>query len=156
MTGIEIRPFESSGATDAEYEALALRLAREPQLLAELRRKLGANRLTHPLFDAPRYARHLEAAFTRMWEIWVKGEAPQPFAITPLPIEETAERAIAPVRIPAQSGATTTILRVPFAACPLCGGADHSLQPACHQLPRLGLGGLNQPVLHYEPEHQWK
>ncbi|HEX4524187.1 MAG TPA: tetratricopeptide repeat protein, partial [Casimicrobiaceae bacterium] len=35
----------------AEYEALALRLAREPASLTALRTKLAANRLSHPLFD---------------------------------------------------------------------------------------------------------
>ncbi|HEY5225617.1 MAG TPA: tetratricopeptide repeat protein, partial [Methylovirgula sp.] len=35
-----------------DYETLALRLATEPERLADLRRKLAANRLNHPLFDA--------------------------------------------------------------------------------------------------------
>ncbi|MGB8278336.1 MAG: tetratricopeptide repeat protein [Methylovirgula sp.] len=117
--------------SDEEYETLALRLATEPQLLADLRRKLHANRLTHPLFDTRRYARHLEAAFTRMWEIWAKGEAPQPFAVAPLPLEETAKLspsklATGPAIKPAAMLGTTKILREPYAACPLCGSTDHS------------------------------
>ena len=42
----------------AAYEALALRLAREPALLQDLRHKLLGNRLTAPLFDIARYTRH--------------------------------------------------------------------------------------------------
>lgn len=51
-----------------DYEALALRLARDPDRLAALREKLEANRLTTPLFDSTRYTRHLEQAYSRMWE----------------------------------------------------------------------------------------
>jgi predicted O-linked N-acetylglucosamine transferase (SPINDLY family) len=52
----------------ADYEALALRLAREPARLAGLRAKLAASRATHPLFDTARFTRHLEAAYVQMWE----------------------------------------------------------------------------------------
>jgi predicted O-linked N-acetylglucosamine transferase (SPINDLY family) len=52
----------------AEYEALALRLAREPQTLAALRAKLAANRHTHPLFDMARYTRDFEALLLRTWD----------------------------------------------------------------------------------------
>src|SRR5204863_3407511 len=47
-----------------DYEALALKLAREPPYLASLKAKLANNRLTYPLFDTQRYTRHIEAAFT--------------------------------------------------------------------------------------------
>jgi predicted O-linked N-acetylglucosamine transferase (SPINDLY family) len=66
-----------------DYEAQALRLATRPEALADLRQKLAANRATHPLFDTPRFARHIESAFRRMWEIWVAGEAPQAFGVAP-------------------------------------------------------------------------
>ncbi len=98
----------------AEYEALTLRLANEPALLAEIRRKLNANRLTHPLFDANRYTRHLEAAFTRMWEIWAGGGRPEAFAVAPIAAPAVAD--MAEVRN----------LRRLYAACPLCGSADHA------------------------------
>jgi predicted O-linked N-acetylglucosamine transferase (SPINDLY family) len=45
-----------------EYEALALRLAREHELLSSLRSRLATNRLTYPLFDTEHHARHVEAA----------------------------------------------------------------------------------------------
>ena len=51
----------------ADYETLALRLAREPALLATYRARLAANRATHPLFDMARYARNIEDAMQRLW-----------------------------------------------------------------------------------------
>jgi len=68
----------------ADYEALALRLATEPALLAAARAKLARNRQTHALFDTDRLRRHIEAAYTRMWEIFERGEPPQSFAVAPL------------------------------------------------------------------------
>jgi len=65
----------------AEYEALALKLAGDPALLAGLRERLARNRLTTPLFDCERYARHLEAAYEEMWNIWQRGEAPRAIAV---------------------------------------------------------------------------
>jgi predicted O-linked N-acetylglucosamine transferase (SPINDLY family) len=52
----------------AEYEALALRLAREPASLTGLRTKLAANRLSHPLFDMARYTQDFEALLLRTWD----------------------------------------------------------------------------------------
>ena len=51
------------------YEALALRLAREPAVLAGFRERLQANLTTEPLFDTEAFARHLESAFVAMWRI---------------------------------------------------------------------------------------
>jgi protein O-GlcNAc transferase len=68
-------------ASLADYEARAIQLAREPALLREVRRRLAHNRLHMPLFDMTRYARDIEAAFTRMWERWSKGELPAPFSL---------------------------------------------------------------------------
>jgi protein O-GlcNAc transferase len=67
-----------------DYEALALALAREPERLALLRRKLEQNRRTAPLFDTPRFARHIETAYRTMWEIHCRGEKPRGFAEAPL------------------------------------------------------------------------
>jgi predicted O-linked N-acetylglucosamine transferase (SPINDLY family) len=66
-----------------EYEALAQRLAREPQLLGELRVRLAQNRLTSPLFDTARYTRHVEAAYWRMCELWKAGHPPAAFSVPP-------------------------------------------------------------------------
>ncbi|MGP0090121.1 MAG: tetratricopeptide repeat protein [Xanthobacteraceae bacterium] len=67
-----------------EYEGLALRLATDPPRLQSIRRGLGANRLTHPLFDTDRFRRHIEAAYMTMWEMWQRGEPPASFAVEQL------------------------------------------------------------------------
>jgi protein O-GlcNAc transferase len=67
----------------ADYEALALRLARDETLLAGIKAKLDRNIETFPLFDADRFRRHIEAAFTTMWDIWQRGEQPRSFAVAP-------------------------------------------------------------------------
>jgi predicted O-linked N-acetylglucosamine transferase (SPINDLY family) len=67
----------------ADYEALALRLAGDPSLLASVRSRLANNRTTHALFDPERFRRHIEAAYTRMWEICERGEPPQSFSVEP-------------------------------------------------------------------------
>jgi protein O-GlcNAc transferase len=53
-------------STLPEYEALALRLAGAPGELGAMRVRLTANKLELPLFDTPRFARDLEAAFEWM------------------------------------------------------------------------------------------
>jgi len=65
----------------AEYETLALALARDPAWLRDLRQRLARNRDTFPLFDTDRFRRHIEAAYLRMWETWQRGAAPQSFAV---------------------------------------------------------------------------
>jgi len=45
-----------------------VRLALNPAELKLVRDKLARNRLTAPLFDTARYARHLESAFTSIYE----------------------------------------------------------------------------------------
>jgi protein O-GlcNAc transferase len=47
----------------ADYEALALALARDPARLASLKEKLARNIAATPLFDADRFTRDLEAAY---------------------------------------------------------------------------------------------
>jgi protein O-GlcNAc transferase len=68
-------------ASLADYEALALRLARDRALLACLRERLERNRAGSALFDPARLARHIEAAYATMWDIWQKGEAPRAFQV---------------------------------------------------------------------------
>jgi len=63
------------------YETLALRLATEPALLQDVRRRLQANRSTYPLFDSGLFRRNLEAAYRQMWEIWQRDEPPQSFRV---------------------------------------------------------------------------
>jgi len=49
--------------SEAEYEALLLELATQPVRLAEIRTRLGENRLKQPLFDTVRYTRRLEEGY---------------------------------------------------------------------------------------------
>ena len=65
----------------SDYEALALRLAHDPQRLGGLRERLARNRATFPLFDTARFTRHLEAAYLAMWERAQRGEAPADMSI---------------------------------------------------------------------------
>ena len=67
-----------------DYEALALKLARDPALLAALKQKLARHRETDPLFNTARFARHIEAAYTAMWQRYQRGEPPESFAVAPL------------------------------------------------------------------------
>jgi predicted O-linked N-acetylglucosamine transferase (SPINDLY family) len=60
-----------------DYEALAVRLAREPERLAQMRATLAARRLTTPLFDTALFARNIEKAYLEMWRLHQKGEAPR-------------------------------------------------------------------------------
>jgi protein O-GlcNAc transferase len=64
-----------------DYEALAVKLAREPSLLASITAKLACNRDTYPLFGTARFTRHIEAAYTMMWQRHQSGEVPQAFAV---------------------------------------------------------------------------
>ena len=64
-----------------DYEALALRLAGNPDLFAGFRARLGANRLTSPLFDTVRFCRDIESAYTSMWERYRRGESSMSFRV---------------------------------------------------------------------------
>ena len=64
-----------------EYEAQALRLARDAGLLAQFRDRLARNRLTSPLFDTQRFARNIETAYQQMYEIWQAGRPPEAFSV---------------------------------------------------------------------------
>jgi protein O-GlcNAc transferase len=63
-----------------EYEALALKLARDPALLAATKDKLARNRLTTPLFDTVSYTRHLESTYKAMHERALRGKPPASFS----------------------------------------------------------------------------
>ncbi len=68
----------------AIYEQTALALARDPQRLIALRQKLQTNRHTSALFDLPKCTGNIEAAYTRMWQTWLAGQAPAAFSIQAL------------------------------------------------------------------------
>jgi protein O-GlcNAc transferase len=64
-----------------EYQALAIKLAHERDVLKELRQRLAVNANTAPLFQSHRFARHIEAAFIEMWERYRRGERPESFTV---------------------------------------------------------------------------
>jgi predicted O-linked N-acetylglucosamine transferase (SPINDLY family) len=64
-----------------EYEALAIALGRDPARAAALKAKLAAAIPTAPLFNTPRFTRHLEAAYRLMWQRHAAGLAPEGFAV---------------------------------------------------------------------------
>jgi predicted O-linked N-acetylglucosamine transferase (SPINDLY family) len=64
-----------------EYESFALRLANEPAALQKLREKLARSRRDCAFFDSDRYRRHIESAYTTMWQLWQDGKPPQSFSI---------------------------------------------------------------------------
>ena len=64
-----------------DYESLARNLATDRQRLTAIREKLARNRLICPLFDADRFRRHIESAFSAMWEIRQRGENPRGFSV---------------------------------------------------------------------------
>ena len=64
-----------------EYEQMALALARSPQRLTALRRKLEDNRDASALFDLPKLTGNIEAAYARMWQTWLSGQKPAAFSV---------------------------------------------------------------------------
>jgi predicted O-linked N-acetylglucosamine transferase (SPINDLY family) len=71
-----------AGSAEA-YEAAAIALAQGPVRLAELRAKLEHGRISAPLFDGKRLARHLEAAYENMFARHAAGLAPEHIDIAP-------------------------------------------------------------------------
>lgn len=60
-----------------DYEAKAIALATNPGQLQAIRQKLAQQRLESPLFDGAQFTRHLEAAYTAMFERYHQGLEPE-------------------------------------------------------------------------------
>lgn len=54
--------------TQAEYEMLAIELAAQPKKIEAIKAKLELNRLAAPLFDSTLFTKHIEDAYTQMYE----------------------------------------------------------------------------------------
>jgi len=67
--------------TPEAYEQMAIDLATHPEKLAIIKRKLAENRLTTPLFDTKLFTKHIEAAYTAMYERHQAGLAPDHISI---------------------------------------------------------------------------
>lgn len=63
--------------TAAEYESLAVELARDTSRYRAIRLRLDCNRLAGPLFDVAAYSRHLEAGYVAMYERYHAGLPPE-------------------------------------------------------------------------------
>jgi predicted O-linked N-acetylglucosamine transferase (SPINDLY family) len=50
-----------------------------------MRERLRANRATCPLFDIERSRRHIEAAYTTMWQLFLDNQSPRSFTIEAQP-----------------------------------------------------------------------
>jgi predicted O-linked N-acetylglucosamine transferase (SPINDLY family) len=72
---------ELAAASLADYKALALRLVRDPALLASYRGRLDAGRAAFPLFDQAGLCRALETAYEKMTALARAGEKPQAFTV---------------------------------------------------------------------------
>jgi predicted O-linked N-acetylglucosamine transferase (SPINDLY family) len=60
----------------ADYEALASKLARDPDLMASTKMKLAHNRTSYPLFDTQQFTRNIEVAYSAMHERYRAGLVP--------------------------------------------------------------------------------
>ncbi len=67
--------------TLSEYEAMALKIANEPDILSQIKEQLACNRQTHPLFDTTHFTHHLEAAYEQMWQTYRDRRPPTAFAV---------------------------------------------------------------------------
>ena len=65
-----------------DYESLALKLASDPELLAELKQRLEDNRLRCDLFNTEKTTRNLEAAFRAMHARRQSGLPPEDITVT--------------------------------------------------------------------------
>jgi predicted O-linked N-acetylglucosamine transferase (SPINDLY family) len=67
--------------TQEEYEALAIELAMNPEKLAAIKLRLAKNRQTTSLFDSPLFAKNLEAAYIKMFELYQADFLPEHISI---------------------------------------------------------------------------
>jgi predicted O-linked N-acetylglucosamine transferase (SPINDLY family) len=65
----------------ADYERVALSLARDKSALAALKAKLARNRSTCALFDTACFTHNLEQAFETMVDRYRRGEPPRSFFV---------------------------------------------------------------------------
>jgi Tfp pilus assembly protein PilF len=82
---------EQSDATFYNYDIVLKALKRPAEAVQRFSEALkinssvaARNRDTYPLFDTARFTRHIEAAYTTMWERQQRGERPEAFAVKPI------------------------------------------------------------------------
>jgi predicted O-linked N-acetylglucosamine transferase (SPINDLY family) len=62
-----------AGST-SEYVEIAVRLAKDPTYLEQLRRELRVRLQASPMMDTPRFTAELEAAYRNMWRAWCSSQ----------------------------------------------------------------------------------
>jgi predicted O-linked N-acetylglucosamine transferase (SPINDLY family) len=67
----------------SEYESVAIDLAKNPNKLNAVRKKLELNKHSKPLFNTSLFAKHLEDAYIQMYERLLNGEAPSHICVKP-------------------------------------------------------------------------
>lgn len=65
-----------------QYEALAIKLATHPDILKHLKSKLSANLPNSPLYDIKAFTRHIESAYTTIYENHLSELVPENIYIT--------------------------------------------------------------------------
>jgi len=73
---------ELIATTQEQYEALAVELATNTGRSKDIRQKLKNNRLTTPLFDTRMSTKHIEAAYTQMYERYQADLPPEHIYVT--------------------------------------------------------------------------
>jgi predicted O-linked N-acetylglucosamine transferase (SPINDLY family) len=66
-----------------QYEATAIELATNQEKLQAIKNKLEHNKLITALFDSPLFTKHIEAAFTQMYERYKANLPPNNIYIDP-------------------------------------------------------------------------
>ena len=79
---------ELVASDDQEFVDLAVSLINDRNRLATIREKLVLNRFRAPLFDAERFSRHLETAYSTMVETAKAGHDPDHFDVPALPARQ--------------------------------------------------------------------
>jgi protein O-GlcNAc transferase len=69
-------------ATAEDYEELILYVARNPEYLAQIRKKLSNQRLSTPLFNSELYTRHLENGYEQAYQRYYDGQQPKAISVT--------------------------------------------------------------------------
>jgi predicted O-linked N-acetylglucosamine transferase (SPINDLY family) len=63
--------------TISEYEDLAVELANNSSKLGAIRKKIMTNRISAPLFDAPKTTKNIERGYQEMYRCHLEGKAPE-------------------------------------------------------------------------------
>ena len=85
-------------ASAEEYLETAVRLATQPQLLADIRQRLRGHRDQSRLFNTPRLARHLESAFQTLHTRACHGLPKVDFDVQPIAVDNDRQMAAQPNR----------------------------------------------------------